>query len=275
LKKFTSKKSQSALSDKDCTVYQTYDGEFVSKSAASVAFRMVEFENNNNITVKHKFQVDEVNDPKKSKYDMIIGSDLLWNMGFNISYSRERVEWMDDWVPLKELDTLADRETCEMLYSIHTDAPILKEMEDRQNRILDADYSKVDIPAMVADLDISDTSKRKLQTTLEKFPELFGGGLGCLKGFPPATIKLVDGAKPYQGRYYNIPKAYLPAAKKEVHQMVAIGVLKEMRFNKDSPWASPSFVVPKKTGDIRIVTDFQKMNVCIKRHPFPLPRIIE
>ena len=129
LKKFTSKKSRSALSAKDRTVYQTYGGEFVSKSTASVAFRMVEFENNNNITVKHKFQVDEVNDPKKSKYDMIIGSNLLWNMGIDISYSRERVEWMDDWVPLKELDTLADHETCEMLYLIHTDAPILKEME--------------------------------------------------------------------------------------------------------------------------------------------------
>ena len=38
LKKFTSKKSRSALSAKDRTVYQTYGGEFVSKSTASVAF---------------------------------------------------------------------------------------------------------------------------------------------------------------------------------------------------------------------------------------------
>ena len=176
---------------------------------------MAEFENNNNITVEHKFHVDEVNDRKKSKYDMIIGSDLLWNMGIDISYSKERVEWMDIWVPLKELDTLADCEICEILYSIHTDAPILKEMEERQNRILDADYSKVNIPAMVADLDISDSSKRKLQTTLEKFSELFGGKWGFLKRFAPASSKLVDGAKPYQGRYYSIPTKVLLTGCKE------------------------------------------------------------
>ena len=98
-------------------------------------------------------------------------------MGMDISYSKERVEWLDDYIPLKELDTLADREMCEMLYLIHTDSPIIKEMEERSDRILDADYLKVNIPAMVADLDITEASKRKLQTTLEKFPVLFGGGL--------------------------------------------------------------------------------------------------
>ena len=213
LKKFTDKKSRSELDEKDRTVYRTHTGKFVSNSAASVAMRMVEFEENSNITIEHKFQVDEITNPKKCQYDMIIGSDLMWNMGLDISYRRERVEWLDDYIPLKELDTLKDRQVCEMLYSVHTDAPILKEMEERQNRILDADYSKVDIPSMVAELQISDESKRKLKTTLEKFPELFGGGLGCLKGIKPASIKLTDGAEPYKGRHYNTPKAYHRAAK--------------------------------------------------------------
>ena len=53
------------------------------------------------------------------------------------------------------------REMCEMLYSIHTDSPLIKEMEERTDRILDADYSAVDIPAMVNELDISEQSKRK------------------------------------------------------------------------------------------------------------------
>ena len=156
-----------------------------------MGFRLVEFENNNEITIEHEFQVDEHHDHKKAKYDMIIGSDLLWNMGVDISYSRERVEWLDDFIPLKELNTLVDWEMCEMLYSIHTDSPLIKEMEERTDRILDADYSAVDIPAMVNELDISEQSKRKLITTLEKFPKLFGGGLGglgCLTNQKPALI---------------------------------------------------------------------------------------
>lgn len=73
----------------------------------------------------------------------------------------------------------------------------------------------------------------------------------------------------------NLPKAYHAPAKKEVERMVKIGVLKELPWNDNSPWKAPSFAVPKKTRDVRIVTDFWKINACIERHPFPLPRIID
>jgi hypothetical protein len=42
----------------------------------------------------------------------------------------------------------------------------------------------------------------------------------------------------------------------------------------DSEWAAPTFVQPKKTGDIRILTDFRELNKYIKRKPFPLPKNI-
>ena len=91
----------------------------------------------------------------------------------------------------------------------------------------------------------------------------------------PASIKLKPGSVPYAGRYYNFPKAYEIPAKKEIERMVKIGVLKRLPWNADSPWCAPTFGVPKKTGDIRIVTDFRKLNECIERHPYPLPRIID
>jgi hypothetical protein len=40
-----------------------------------------------------------------------------------------------------------------------------------------------------------------------------------------------------------------------------------------SEWAAPFFVKQKKTGDIRILTDFRGLNNCIIRTPFPLPKI--
>ena len=110
---------------------------------------------------------------------------------------------------------------------------------------------------------------------MEKFPELFGGGLGKLKNVKPATIKLKEGSKPFAGTYYNFPQAYLQPAKKEIQRMVDVGILKKLHWQDDSPWCAPTFGVPKKTQDIRIVTDFRKMNACIKRHPFPLPRILD
>jgi hypothetical protein len=37
--------------------------------------------------------------------------------------------------------------------------------------------------------------------------------------------------------------------------------------------ASPSFAIPKKNGTIRVVSDFRKLNLLLKRHPFPIPKI--
>jgi hypothetical protein len=50
---------------------------------------------------------------------------------------------------------------------------------------------------------------------------------------------------------------------KEIVRLVDIGVLEE---DYSSEWASccPTFEIPKKTGTIRIVTDFRKLNLLLK-----------
>jgi hypothetical protein len=54
--------------------------------------------------------------------------------------------------------------------------------------------------------------------------------------------------------------------------LVDIGVLEE---DYSSEWASlfPSFAIPKKNGTIRVVTDFRKLNLLLKRYSFPIPKI--
>ena len=80
-------------------------------------------------------------------------------------------------------------------------------MEQRQGRILDANYIKVNIDVMVDELSIKRSSKRAPMSTLKKYPNLFGDGLGLLD-MEPVSIKVKEGSYPYQGRYCNIPKAY-------------------------------------------------------------------
>jgi hypothetical protein len=40
----------------------------------------------------------------------------------------------------------------------------------------------------------------------------------------------------------------------------------------DSEWAAPTFIQPKKTGDVRVLTDFCVLNRYIKQMPYPLPK---
>ena len=130
---------------------------------------------------------------------------------------------------MKCIGAVHNRDMCSMLYSIHTNSSLLQEAEERQNKMLDCNYSKVDVDAMVSSIDIDDNNKQKLQKTLSKFDKgLFGGGLDELKHCKPAHIKLKPGVVPYKDRYYNLPKAYEYTAKKEIQRMVDIGVLKEL-----------------------------------------------
>ena len=163
--------------------------------------------------INYKFQVDKVN-------DMIIGGDILHELGIDLPFSKERIRWGNphnpfdyNSIPMKTLGILSEDITRCTIYDLHTPNPILQEEEeeeeeDRQTKILGADYSKVDIDDMVNGLNIAKASKTKLKQTLKKFLTLFGEGLGILDILRPFDIEIQPGSKPYDGWYYNIPKAY-------------------------------------------------------------------
>jgi hypothetical protein len=106
---------------------------------------------------------------------------------------------------------------------------------------------------------------------LNEYPDLFGGGLGTLK-IPPIRLEIKPGAKPYHARAFPIPHALTRVTHKEIDRLESIKVLKA---DHQSEWAAPTFVQPKKTGDVRILTDFRKLNKVLVRKPFPLPKISE
>jgi hypothetical protein len=41
----------------------------------------------------------------------------------------------------------------------------------------------------------------------------------------------------------------------------------------NSPWASPCFIIPKKDGTVRFLTDFRRLNTQLERGSYPIPKI--
>jgi hypothetical protein len=54
--------------------------------------------------------------------------------------------------------------------------------------------------------------------------------------------------------------------------MVRLGVLVKQGT---SEWASPSFIIPKKDGRVRWISDLRELNKVIRRKVYPLPVITE
>ena len=65
-------------------------------------------------------------------------------------------------------------------------------------------------------------------------------------------IEIEPGAKPVHERPYPVPCIHLSMYKCELDHLVDLGILIPQQ---ESKWASPSFIIPKKDGSVRWISD--------------------
>ena len=225
--------------------------------------------------VIHDFDVDP--NPEGIGYDMIIGRDLLTKLQIDIRFSDRTIKWEDKIVQMKSFSDIWEgihptREEMRATFIRPVEPRVTQEETDRVVKILDADYEKANLDEVVENAtSLNREQKRKLLKTLKKFERLFDGTLGRWKT-DPVKIQLKEGAKAVNSRWYPVPKINKETFKKELERLVKIGVLEVVH---ESEWGTPVFIIPKKDGTVRFVTDFRKVNGQVVRKPFPIPRIAD
>ena len=248
--------------------WKTMGGNFVTRSKAIIKFKLPEFSETKTIT--WSMHVDDNSDPSHVQYDMIIGTDMMEAVGIDLRFSTMTIEWDNIIIPMKNRGLISDRNAAEIIFQSAVQSTLISRAEKRHQTILDADYSAIDIDEYVEELHyLTKEIRNKLKTIFKKTPNIFKGGLGTLK-IKPVDIELKVGAQPYHAKPFPIPKAYEQTTRKECQRFCEIGV---WYHNPNSEWAAPTFIQPKKTGDVRILTDFRELNKWIVRKPYPLPKI--
>jgi RNase H-like domain found in reverse transcriptase/Reverse transcriptase (RNA-dependent DNA polymerase)/Retroviral aspartyl protease len=270
LKKFLSKGSPKAYKTPNKTIWRTMGGTFKTHQKRFVEFHLPEFSHDKSISwVVH---VDDTSNPSTAVYDMVIGCDLMTELGLKINFTDNVIIWDDVATPMKTRGFLSNSTNLRNVFELVTEPSVLQQTEQRQKDILDAEYSAVDIVQLVQMYEHLTLWQRTLLCeVLFQHNDLFQGGLGTCN-VRPVDLELIENAKPYHARAYPVPKAHELKTHKEQNRLVSIGVL-EKDYN--SPWEAATFIQPKKTGDIRVLTDFRRLNAALKRKPFPIPRIAD
>ena len=124
---------------------------------------------------------------------------------------------------MRNINKLSTKSRIERAWSVNN---MLHEPESTEEAtqcalgILDAKYEKTDLQAVVnkncAHLNVHD--RNKLLELLTEFEELFDGTLGDWNT-EPVSFDLKEGAKPYHGRAFPVPKFYKETLIKELNRL--------------------------------------------------------
>ena len=110
----------------------------MTKLKGLVKFTLPEFYLNREIT--YVCHIDDTTSPRAASYDMIMGRDIMSELGLDISFSNHEITWDGVAVPMKERGTIRDRETAHELMLTANEGGRTTDAMSRVKRILDSNY---------------------------------------------------------------------------------------------------------------------------------------
>ena len=253
------------------TVWKTKAGTFTTNSQCELNMKFPAFFENKEVSW-NVFVEPERNE--LGRYDLIIGRDMMLQLGIDLLFSKEKITWEGAEVGMQHPAFLDEERWVDLLEKeiLYAQDPLTIEA-DKIQAIVDSKYVKADLEKVVEEQShLSKKEQKQLLKLLKKFEPLFDGTVGAWKT-EPIELELKDpGCTPYHARPYPVPQSQEQKLRAEVERLVRYGVLR--KINR-SEWACPMFTIPKPDGSLRSLADLRELNKRIKKKPYPLPKISE
>ena len=133
------------------------------------------------------------------------------------------------------------------------------------SHILDVSYEKANLVEIVKKhcCHLSKDTCEELLKLLLKFEILCDGTLGEFHT-NPVHLDLKEGAVPKHYKPFPVAKIHEDTPKKELERLCKIGALRKC---SNSVLATPTFIIPKKNGTVRFISDFRYLNKCWSEGP--------
>ena len=166
---------------KTCT-WETMAGSFRTTSKCVVEIILPEL----NPTAKIRQKLHVV--PKMSKYDILLGRDVMQQLGISLDFEDQVIHWNGNSANMKSPHFANN-----FNYNIE-ESYALQAENDRLQRILDAKYEKANLLEITKNCThVSTKEQKSLYFLLRKFEKMFDGQLGKWTGKPSYDIELKPG----------------------------------------------------------------------------------
>ena len=176
--------------------FDTLGGKFKTTREANVRLTLPELNSTAELEVTCCVTKQE------SNYDIILGRDILRELGLKFDFSMNKIIWDNIEISMKPVDCNQKEHL-----SIQDSDRVSKETK-RIKKILDTKYKKANLEELVPTLNYLNKNKQnKLYKLLKKYEAMFNGTLGNYTG-SKYKIELRENVTPYHARPFPIPKIH-------------------------------------------------------------------
>ena len=256
--------------------WRTSNGHFSTREVGELNLKFADYSTSKTYFCKPDIMFHE-KEKDKPMYDLILGRETMKELGIILDFKSKLITIDEIPLPMRNIKNLQSplqlARACNYQNSAKYEPHSTASETKRTVEILDAKYEKANLPAIVQEYcqHLTSDERAALLALLLEYESLFDGTLGDWDT-EPVKFELREEAQPYHGKPFPVPHIHRKTLKKEVERLCDLGVIKPQ---SSSEWASPTFIIPKKNGQVRFISDFREVNKRLVRKPFPIPKISE